>query len=68
MRKVKMKNEHDANWQLVPRDDGLHVGKHFATPVPKREPRKDPVGLVYIAAIAAMCAAFVVAGCLLWLT
>lgn len=42
MRKVQMKSEHDANWQLVPRDDGVKCGKHFATPVPKREPRKKP--------------------------
>lgn len=45
MRKVQMKNEHDANWQLVAKDESLHRGKHFATPVPKREPRKKP-GLI----------------------
>lgn len=42
MRKVQMKSEHDANWQLVPLDDGVKRGKHFATPVPNRERRKKP--------------------------
>lgn len=34
-----MRSEHFANLALAPRENEIHIGKHFATPVPKRNKR-----------------------------